>query len=879
MFRYLSLLLLFTQSLLYAQHHECSSHHIEHHDRSEARSSVARKNADLSTTYTVPLVIHIVHRNGIPVGDTENISDAEIQKGVRELNEAYNNEGQYQTADGVDANIEFCLASTDPNGNSTNGIVRVANNEFADYDESFERLGLKNEASPAWDPLSYCNVWLVYDICNGSNCAIGGEGSFPENHGTNNDGIVMVYFQLNRALFAHEMGHYLGLFHTFQGGCSNNDCTRDGDRICDTPPQDSPTGGCNTVNSCNTDEDDSSENNPFRSVALGGLGDRADIMRNFMDYTDCRSSFTPQQSARMRSVVVNERVSLLSSLGCVNNNLVLFKSNATTTSESGNQLINNCRLFKDIELDIQILEAPSDRVDLDFIVTGSASNNLDYEILNGDPFSFDANNTNDKKLTLRIWDDNTVESNETIEIEFLVSSEDNNVSSHPVLNKHTVTIEDNDFSPLEGTEAELYSENFDNGIPQNWVTENSSGCNNNCSKWFGGSTTNFNNGVYISPNRNERHELDRLAKTSSTKSPSIDISTTTGTVDVNFDYSFTRILLDNNDKFTFTLIEDGTPRAPITIFSDPEALTVNEFSQSFVSEASTIQLEFTWETNGNNTEYTDPPAFDNIKVIGLISSPIEENLKTKEIYLGPFATAYIKSAENTLIAKIENLSDWDYGCTTFQIDRTGTLAQIYNNANDPANFVSDKTLLISPTNGNPNGIYNITLYYTEEEIQGWEATTENNRSQMNLFKTENAISTNNGSQTFGKNRTVVPYGSQGLAITGRIETGFGGFGVGLDEFILSVENNLFSNEHTISIAPNPFNNSLNVSITSPKSTNVELSLYNISTGQEVKTVERSLSLGKNDIALNFNKLTGGIYLIEIKDFNGNVYREKIINIE
>ncbi|MEL6867764.1 MAG: M43 family zinc metalloprotease, partial [Bacteroidota bacterium] len=33
--------------------------------------------------------------------------------------------------------------------------------------------------------------------------------------------------------------HYLGLYHTFQGGCTNNDCTTDGDRVCDTPPDQS----------------------------------------------------------------------------------------------------------------------------------------------------------------------------------------------------------------------------------------------------------------------------------------------------------------------------------------------------------------------------------------------------------------------------------------------------------------------------------------------------------------------------------------------------------------------------------------------------------------------------------------------------------------
>ncbi|MBL0138212.1 MAG: hypothetical protein IPP86_06730 [Bacteroidetes bacterium] len=101
----------------------------------------------------------------------------------------------------------------------------------------------------------------------------------------------------------HEAGHYFGLYHTFEGACTNNDCLADGDHVCDTPPDNSTaTVPCNsTTNTCTTDADDVSLNNPFRPVAQGGLGDQPDMIINHMDYglIGCHTQFTSGQKDRM----------------------------------------------------------------------------------------------------------------------------------------------------------------------------------------------------------------------------------------------------------------------------------------------------------------------------------------------------------------------------------------------------------------------------------------------------------------------------------------------------------------------------------------------------------------------------------------------------
>ena len=297
----LTILLLYCYTSLAAQKIVCgnaiSSIHQTHSnniDSITARLSYHGNYRSDSLSIIIPVVVHIVWHT-----DAENISDALILSQIDALNRDFNQENtdiQYVPDEfkPVIANvgIRFCLAAKDPDGNPTTGIIREYSNE-TEIGTSPTLFHSAHGGSDAWDINRYLNVWVA-----NTGTSIAGFGIYPWADSADRSGIVVnsSYFGINGMtphgmgrVCVHEVGHYLGLIHTWGDVF---DCSSD-DGVADTPPQAGPFYHC-------------------PSYPQPGCSDNAMFM-NFMDYVDdpCMLLFTEGQKQRMLSMLFAYRPSLL----------------------------------------------------------------------------------------------------------------------------------------------------------------------------------------------------------------------------------------------------------------------------------------------------------------------------------------------------------------------------------------------------------------------------------------------------------------------------------------------------------------------------------------------------------------------------------------
>jgi hypothetical protein len=267
------------------------------------------------TILTIPIVVHVVYNVNHP---EQNISDAQILSQIPVLNEDYRRmmgTNGYNPL-GVDIGIEFCLANISPSGNDTIGITRhpTTIDGFNIIDPTGDST-LKSNGY--WPADQYLNIWLAnlngflgytqfpdstglpgldqsYNTAYTDGVSIG-----PQFFGRQTGTATNAKYNLGRTA-SHEIGHWLGLKHTWGDGtdCSATD-------YCDDTPACSGLYFSSYASNCPA---------PIQ------CGNTPRQVQNYLDYSDdpCMSMFTADQKMRMQTTlsVSPRRIALKNSLGC-----------------------------------------------------------------------------------------------------------------------------------------------------------------------------------------------------------------------------------------------------------------------------------------------------------------------------------------------------------------------------------------------------------------------------------------------------------------------------------------------------------------------------------------------------------------------------------
>ncbi len=242
------------RSALGAGHRGCGTFDLTASERAEEAHALSQKRPPPTSGKTINVYLHRIHRDD---GTGGNVSQAMIDSQMSVLNGAFSGFAKFVLAGVTDSNNSRWYTAT---GGGSERAMKSALRQGSADDLNF--------------------------YTNEMGQGLLGWATFPSSYKKNPslDGVVVHWATLPGGAYepynlgdtgTHEVGHWVGLYHTFQGGCG------DGDGVTDTAAEQSAAFGCPVG----------------RDTCAGG---DVDPIENFMDYTDdaCMFEFTAGQFAR-----------------------------------------------------------------------------------------------------------------------------------------------------------------------------------------------------------------------------------------------------------------------------------------------------------------------------------------------------------------------------------------------------------------------------------------------------------------------------------------------------------------------------------------------------------------------------------------------------
>lgn len=437
-------------------------------------------------------------------------------------------------------------------------------------------------------------------------------------------------------------------------------------------------------------------------------------------------------------------------------------------------------------------------------ITGTAVNGRDY-VASATSFTNNTGSTIQDTLLIAVYNDGVVEAAETINVSISVT----NAGANPVNTTYTISVVDDDVVPVIGSDSVvLLNQNFEAvttgfnlpagwvetlEIPETGVTAVDPGKNH----W----------GVFnVSAGKSLAVTGRLTSPVPATLPPAQYYNTSTSQTRASTPVIDARGLSDITLKFDYTVQGEVDPNGVdadqfglfdyMSLTYSFDGVTFREMGREYTFASATpttgtfngplppfldnkqFYLGFRWY-NDANAGGPVSVSVDNVLMYGLprrIETVADRG--ANERINGAQEVYFYSSPQGNIIAKINASGAHNYGCINTSVQRAGNSTSTLYTQNDDVHKVGDKVVRVTPATNNANGIYSISLYFTEEEITAIEDATLTARQQLYIYKT--SASTPGGASAANTVKTPATYSAVngGGIFTATFNTGFSGFAVG-----------------------------------------------------------------------------------------------------
>lgn len=319
--------------------------------------------------------------------------------------------------------------------------------------------------------------------------------------------------------------------------------------------------------------------------------------------------------------------------------------------------------------------------------------------------------------------------------------------------------------------------------------------------------------------------------------------------------------------------------------TNEQTVTLRVYNDDAVENLEDITLSYS--INGTNAA---PLLADDLHLVQIADNDFAPNShhvqavsnddNPSSAYIGPFTTVYFFDIANDgVMMKVENLSDFDFGCTEVAVDQAGASA---NNAWANGSTAS-KSFTLLPSFSDSEAALAITLYYTQSEIVGWEWFNNqgDDRYDLEIIHFGGVASPANEANASSTATVLEDYNNDY-----QLTTTISGLAAGITGFTIGSFDNNFqnlniniqgNNNQSLKVAPNPVQDWLQITFVSDIAQSGQVQVLNAG-GQLLLKETVGWDKGLNRVDLSLAQLPSGIYWLQCLEQSGQIKVIKFVKL-